>query len=127
VEPEIENLEKQEKIEPVSALDYAAPSRKRSIKPLVAAIVSIAMGILQWLWIGGVGLFAWLFISGDIAPTPTQSRLIIFLVVLPLPIAGFLGLFAAIRSRSSPVRIIGLLGLVIAICWSVAIFSQIVR
>jgi hypothetical protein len=123
VEPELEHSEKQEKIEPVSALDYASPSRNRSIKPLAAALASIAMAILQWLWIGGVGLFAWLFISGDIAPTPAQSRLITFLVVVPLPITGFLGLYAAIKSRSSLVRIIGLMGLAIAICWSVAIFS----
>jgi hypothetical protein len=97
-------------------LEYSKFRRTSSAAVLSAAIISLSLGVLQYLFflVGGLYLIA------SVHPlTPERSNTALGVSSAPIPFAALLGLFAVCRARSHVERIIGSIGFIIAVGWAV--------
>jgi hypothetical protein len=98
------------------ALDYARPPERKDIKPSLAGIASITLGLLQKPWLGVVSMLSYLA-TGEHPPTLLQKCIGMVAAVSPILVAGLLGFISVGKSPSILRRIPGWLGIMIAIGW----------
>ena len=95
-------------------LDYSSAPDEHRVAPLVAGIISVILGGLQYLFFVAGGL-AVLF-AGH--PTTNTNDVLLF-TGIPIPFAALLGLFAVWRGSSPIAKALGAMGVGAAIIWVV--------